>query len=127
MEWVVIVTALLLAQFTVFGFQVGQMRARHNVKAPAISGAPEFERMYRIHYNTMEQLVLFLPLMGLFAYRVDSLYAAGFGVVFFVGRLIYRATYLKDPAGRGTGFTLTLLPSVIIGVWLLVDAVRELL
>ena len=52
---------LLLLQYTWFGVEVGSMRGKYEVKAPAISGAPEFERMYRVHSNTMEQLVLFLP------------------------------------------------------------------
>lgn len=126
MDWVIIVTVLALLQYTVFGIQVGAMRAKHQVKAPAMSGPPEFERMFRIHYNTMEQLVLFLPLMWIFAHVVNPLYAAGFGVVFIVARFIYRAAYLKDPASRSTGFTLTVLPSAVMAIWLLVAAVLSL-
>lgn len=127
MEWVIIVTVLALLQYSWFGVQVGAMRGKHKVKAPATSGAPEFERMYRIHHNTMEQLVLILPLMWLFAHYVNATWAAGFGVVYLVGRFIYRAAYLKDPAGRGVGFTLTFLPSAVMAIWLLVDAIMNLL
>ncbi len=127
MEWVIIVTVLLLLQYALFGVQVGSMRGKHGVKAPAISGAPEFERMYRVHCNTMEQLVMFLPLMWLFAHFVNATWAAGAGVVFLVGRFLYRAEYLKDPASRSPGFTLTFLPSAVIAIWLLVMAIRNLL
>lgn len=127
MEWVIIVTALALLQYSWFGVQVGMMRGKHGIKAPAVSGAPEFERMYRIHYNTMEQLVMLLPLMWIFAHFINPLWAAGFGLVFIVGRFVYRASYLKDPDNRGAGFTLTFLPSAVMAIWLLVDAVLDLI
>jgi uncharacterized membrane protein YecN with MAPEG domain len=127
MDWVIIVTVLALLQYAWFGVQVGAMRGKHEAKAPAMSGAPEFERMFRIHYNTMEQLIMLLPLMWIFAHVVNPLWAAGFGAVYLVARFIYRSTYLKDPASRGMGFTLTFLPSVVMAVWLLVVAVRNLI
>jgi len=127
MEYTLIVTVLILLQFTWFGIQVGSMRAKHDVKAPAMSGAPEFERMFRIHYNTMEQLVVFLPALWLYANMVNPLWAAGFGVVFLIGRFIYRAAYLKDPASRSTGMTLTFLPGAVMLIWVLVNAVLALI
>ena len=53
MEATVIVTILALAQFTLFGIQVGSMRVKHGVKAPATTGHDEYERMNRVHLNTM--------------------------------------------------------------------------
>ena len=126
MDWVIIVTVLALLQYTWFGIEVGAKRAKHQVKAPAMSGPPEFERMYRVHYNTMEQLVMLLPLMWIFAHVVNPLYAAGFGAIYVVGRLIYRSSYLKNPASRGLGFNLTFVPSIVMAVWLLVVAVMNL-
>ena len=70
---------------------------------------------------------MFLPLMWLFAHYVNALWAAGFGVVFLVGRFIYKVEYLKDPASRAPGFAMTFLPSAIMAVWLLIVAVRNLL
>jgi len=40
MEVVAIVTVLALLQFVWFGIQVASMRVQHEVKAPAMSGAP---------------------------------------------------------------------------------------
>ena len=127
MDWVVIVTVLALLQYTWFGIEVGAMRGKNVVKAPATSGSPEFERMFRDHYNTMQQLVIFLPLLWIYAHYVNPVWAAGLGAVFIIGRFIYRAAYVKDPASRSIGFTLTFLPSVVMAVWLLYVAVMNLL
>lgn len=126
MDYVTIVAILALLQYFWFSFRVGSMRVKHGVKAPAISGHPEFERNFRVQQNTMEQLVLFLPALALFAHYVRPLWAAGFGVVFIVGRFIYRAEYLKDPATRSLGFAVTALPSTIMLIWVLVKAVMAL-
>lgn len=127
MDWVIIVTVLALLQYTLFGVQVGAMRAKHDAKAPAISGAPEFERMFRVHYNTMEQLVILLPVMWIYAHIVNPTWAAGFGSIYLVARFIYRSAYLKDPSGRSVGFTLSFLPAVIMAVWVLVVAVLNVI
>ena len=123
MESVAIVTILALAQFIFFSIQVGSMRAKHGVTAPATSGHPEFERMFRIQQNTMEQLVPFIPALWIFAYFVNPLWGAGMGLVFVLGRFIYWTAYLKDPAKRGAGFTITFLPTAVMLVWSFVVAV----
>jgi uncharacterized MAPEG superfamily protein len=126
MESIAIVTLLALAQYILFGIQVGSMRGKHGVKAPAVSGHVQFERMFRIQQNTMEQLVVFIPTLWIFGHFVNPLWGAGMGVVFIIGRFIYRAAYLKDPAGRGMGFTLTFLPTAIMLVWGFVAALWAL-
>lgn len=127
MEYVAIVTVLAIIQFVWFGFQVGSLRAKHQVKAPAMSGNDEFDRMYRVHYNTMEQLIMIIPGMWMFAHWVNPIWAAGFGAVYLVARFIYRAAYLKDPAGRSLGFTLSFFPGVVMLIWVLVVAVKDLI
>ena len=122
MEAVVIVTVLALAQYIFFGIQVGGTRARTSVKAPAMSGDPEFERMNRVHQNTLEQLVVFIPALWLFAKFVNPLWGAGIGLVFIVGRFIYRGAYVKDPSNRTIGFMLSFLPSAVMLVWVLAVA-----
>lgn len=124
MEILAIVTIVALGQFVYFSIQVGSYRGKYDVKAPAVSGAPEFERMFRVQQNTMEQLVVFLPALWIFGHLVKPLWAAGFGLVFIVGRFIYKAEYLKDPGSRSPGFTLSFLPSAIMLIWSLVAAVR---
>ena len=38
--------------------------------------------------------------------------AAGLGLVFFLGRLLYRAGYMQDPAKRGPGMMIGFLANV---------------
>ena len=129
MAWVVIVAVLALLQFMGFGFQVGKARGRYGVHAPATSGHELFDRYYRVHYNTMEQLLLFLPALFLSAaYGLgDARIGAAIGVVYLIGRQIYFATYVRDPKARGAGFALTLVPSVLLLLNAAVGAVRSLL
>lgn len=127
MEITAIVTVLVLLQYVWFGIQVASVRGKHGLQAPAMSGHPEYDRMFRVHYNTMEQLVLFLPALWLYGYMVSHLWAAGFGAVFLIGRFVYRAEYLKDPASRTLGFAMTFLPSATMLIWVLVVAVKAVL
>ncbi len=127
MEPVIIVTILILFQYTYFGYKVGAARKATGTKAPMSSGPPEFECMNRVHLNTMEQLVMFLPLLWLYADNINPLWAAGFGAVFIVGRFLYCAAYLKDPPSRSLGFMMTVLPSAVMAIWVLVDAVKTYL
>jgi len=127
MDLIAIVTVLALLQFVWFGMQVGSMRGKHEVKAPAMSGHPEFERVLRVHYNTMEQLILFLPAIWLYGHMVNPVWGAGIGVIYLIGRFVYRAAYLKDPAGRSAGFMLTFIPVAVMLVWVLIVAVKNLL
>jgi glutathione S-transferase len=122
MAWVTIVAVLALIQYTVFGALVGKARMTYKVEAPAVHGDPVFERYYRVHMNTLESLVMFLPSLFLFANYVDANIAAGLGVVFIVGRLLYARAYIKDPKSRGLGYMLTFLPSVILALGALVAA-----
>jgi len=126
MEYVAIVTLLALMQFIMFALQVGAMRVKHGVKAPAITGHPEFERMFRIHQNTMEQLVVFVPALWIYAHLVNPLWGAGIGLVFIIGRFVYRAAYLKDPTTRSNGFTIGIVAMSVLLAWSLVDAVMSL-
>ena len=126
MEATAIITFLALAQYVLFGIQVGAMRTKHGVKAPAQAGHEEFERMNRVHLNTLEQLVVFLPALWLQALYANALWGAVVGLVYIVGRFIYRAEYLKDPSTRGPGFTMSFVPSAVLLIWALVAVVLKI-
>ncbi|MBT8086934.1 MAG: MAPEG family protein [Woeseiaceae bacterium] len=121
---IAIVTILAIGQFILFSVQVGSMRGKHGINAPAIAGHPEFERMFRIQQNTMEQLVAFIPALWIFGYVVNPKWGAAIGLVYIVGRFVYRAEYLKDPASRGLGFTISFVPTAVMLLWALVAAIR---
>ncbi len=127
MELIAIVTVLALIQFIWFGIEVGSMRGKHEVKAPAMSGPPEFERSFRVHYNTMEQLVVFLPALWMYAHLVNAQWGAALGVIYLAARFVYRGSYRKDPAGRSTGFMLTFMPIAVMLVWVLVVSVMKMI
>lgn len=124
MEAVAIVTILALGQFILFSVQVGSMRGKHGIKAPATTGHPEFERVFRVQQNSMEQLVAFIPALWMYGYLVNPLWGAGMGLVFIIGRFIYRSSYIKDPDARGMGFTITFVPTAVMLVWGLVAALK---
>jgi uncharacterized membrane protein YecN with MAPEG domain len=111
---VAFVAGLALAEYYLFTFQCGRARGRLGVPAPATTGNPEFERYLRVQYNTIEQLVIFLPALFGFGYFVSPVWAALLGVVFIAGRALYARGYRRDPAKRGPGFGLTLLANTLL-------------
>lgn len=127
MELIAIVTALALLQTFVFAFQVGQARVKHSVNAPATSGSDEFDRTFRIHQNTIEQMIIFVPSLWMFGYYVDAKIGAGVGLVFVIARLVYRSAYRGNPKNRGTGFSIGALSMMILLVGGLIGAVMSLL
>ena len=123
MHYVAIVTVVALLQFFWFGWQVGVARTKYNIAAPAITGNEVFERVFRVQMNTLEQLVVFLPALWIFASFVSPRWAAVLGAIFIIGRAIYARSYVKDPKGRSAGFAMTALPNLALLVGILVWAV----
>lgn len=105
-SWVAVVTLLSLLFYFVTGLQVGRGRARYGVPAPAMTGPAEFERLVRVQANTLEWLALYLPSLWLFAVYVEPRTAAGLGVVWIVGRIVYARAYARDPSTRLAGFAI---------------------
>jgi uncharacterized membrane protein YecN with MAPEG domain len=114
MEIVYVVMGCALLQFFAFGMLAGMQRMKTGVQAPAISGNELFERYFRVHYNTMEQIVIFIPAILLFGLYISPNWAAGLGVVFIIGRFVYLKLYVNNPKKRGIGFGLTLLPNLVL-------------
>ncbi len=114
MHLVGFVIALALLEYFVFGFLVGRARGTYNVPAPATTGNPTFERYFRAHQNTLEQLVIFVPCMVIFAHVVSEPIAAGLGAVFIVGRALYMQGYIAEAGKRGTGFAIGALAQVVL-------------
>ena len=114
MELVAIVSVLTLMEYMAFGILVGRARGEHGVKAPAITGNPVFERYMRVHQNTLEQLVVFLPSMWLFGWYVHAPSAALLGLVFLVGRVIYLRGYVEEPSKRSTGVAITAVAQMVL-------------
>ena len=114
MEYVIIVISLALIQYQVFGFLVGRARGKYNIPAPATTGDPIFERFNRVHQNTQESLILFVPGMFIFGTYASANIACILGIIWLIGRMLYLRAYITDPGKRGLGFMLTFFPNVIL-------------
>jgi len=112
MPYVALVTLLLLMQYLVFIMLCGAARAKSGLKAPAVTGDENFERAYRVQMNTLEQLMITLPALWVSAMYFMPTVAAILGLVFFIGRTLYRGAYVRDPATRGLGMAIGFLANV---------------
>lgn len=122
MAYVTIIVMLALIEFLYFGILVGGARGRTGVTAPAVSGNLEFERPFRAHQNTLEQLIVFVPAMFATGYYVSDIFAVIAGVTFLIGRAIYFRTYSADAEKRGPGMIITMVANVSLVLGGLVGA-----
>jgi glutathione S-transferase len=96
-------------------FNVGRARAKYQVKAPAVTGHELFERAYRIQLNTIENVLMFLPALWLYAVFLSDKGAGDSGAIWLIARVWYAIAYQVNPAKRGLGFIISIL--VIAGLW----------
>jgi glutathione S-transferase len=93
-------------------------RSKHGVALPKTTGVNEdFDRIWRVHYNTLEQMPVFLPLLWIFALTVSSFYAFVFGILWSIGRIGYMVGYYKSVQGRSN--PVSYLSSISVLVFLL--------
>ena len=101
-----LVTCLAIAFYFFLSVRVSKARAKFGVKLPAISGHPDFERVFRVHMNTLEWMPIFLPSLWLFAIYISGAGAAALGLVWIAGRILYLIGYSEAAAKRGPGFAI---------------------
>jgi glutathione S-transferase len=123
-NYTALVTCLAVLFYFVTSAGVARARIRYGVKLPAISGNPDFERVFRVQMNTLEWLPIFLPSLWLFAIYHSDAIAAIIGLVWIVGRIAYMIGYRKSVPGRSPGFLIQslavavlLFGSIIAIVW----------
>ena len=126
MEALAIITALALIQAILFALQVGAARVRHGISAPAVSGHEEFDRHYRVHQNTMEQLIVFLPSLWMFGYFIHPHWGAGIGLIFVLSRFMYQRAYIKNPKSRSGAFGVGFMTMAILLLGSIVGATVRL-
>lgn len=99
-----LVTLAMLALVFGCAVQVGRMRGRHRIDAPAMTGHPEMDIAVRVHANTVENALLVVPALWLAALFFSPAWAAAAGAVWVAARLWFALAYLRDPKRRGGGF-----------------------
>jgi glutathione S-transferase len=111
-----LVTCLAIAFYFFTSIKVSKARAAFGVKVPAISGNPDFERVFRVQMNTLEWMPIFLPSLWLFAIYISDPLAAALGVAWIAGRILYMIGYSEAAAKRSRGFAIQAGAAVILWV-----------
>jgi hypothetical protein len=122
-----LVATLAVLQYLFFTVMTGRARLKSGIKAPAVTGDPGFERMYRVQMNTLEILVMFLPAILIAAQYWSGLVIAIIGVIYLLGRLIYWRAYVVNPGARGLGFMLSILPIFALIILALIGIIMALI
>jgi glutathione S-transferase len=121
----VTILAVLFIFYT--GINVARMRGKHKVDAPATTGPQEFECAYRVQVNTVEQAILFFPLLWVatgFFHGIGWLPAL-FGLIWVIGRFLYLQGYMAAPNKRSTGFMITILATAGLLILSLIGVVQS--
>jgi glutathione S-transferase len=110
------VTLLALALYFFFATRVAGARGRLGVELPAITGNPEFERIFRVQMNTLEWLPIFLGCLWLCAVYLSDRGAAALGLVWVAGRIWYYVGYRQAVEKRLMGFLVQAIACILLFV-----------
>jgi len=119
------VTLLDLAIYFAFSFKVSLARRKYKVAAPSIDGPEPFQRIFRVHQNMVEQMVLHLPLLWLAAFAMDDMFAAAFGAVWALGRVLYARGYYQKPKRRTKGLLISLAADAVLFLGILTSVIAS--
>jgi glutathione S-transferase len=122
-----IVTILSLIVFFILSLNVGIARAKYKVPVPQITGDENFERIFRVQQNTVEQLVIFVPALWIFAIFVNAIAANVLGIIWIIGRILYAWGYYTEAKKRGPGFAINSLTTLILLLGSLIGIGKSLL
>ena len=111
-----LVTCLAVAFYFFTSARVARARFKFGIKVPAITGDPDFERVFRGQMNTLEWMPIFLPSLWLFAIYISDPIAAAIGLVWIVGRALYLTGYSQAAEKRSRGFGIQALAAGVL--WL---------
>lgn len=103
-HYTAIVTLLAVALYFFFATRVAVAHGRFGVSLPAMTGNPDFERIYRAHINMLEWMPTFLPPLWLCAIYLSDAAAAVLGLVWIAGRVLYFTGYSRAVEKRLPGF-----------------------
>src|SRR5437867_7975491 len=124
-QYTALVTLLAIAFYFFLATQVARARVKFSVKHPATTGHPVFERIFRVHTNTLEWLPTFLVPLWLFAIYLSDLGAAAVGLVWVVGRVVYFLGYRQAVEKRLPGFFIQVSACVVLFVGAVVGVIMR--
>jgi uncharacterized membrane protein YecN with MAPEG domain len=127
MELVYLTIMLALVEYIVMAALVGRARAKYGIHAPAMTGHPAFERANRVHVNTLENLIIFIPAVWVFGAYMSALWAAILGALFVVARALYAIGYLQAAEKRSIGAGITGIVNIVLVLGGLIGLARALL
>lgn len=122
-----LVTLLTVILVFATAMNVGRARGKYNVKAPATTGNPMFERAFRVQMNTIEYAVMFVPALWLFAAYVSVMWAGVVGVIWLAGRVWYAVGYMEDPKKRGPGYGISFFALIALMAGSLIGIVLKMI
>lgn len=126
-HYTALVTILAVLFYLFTATRVSRARRAYGVVAPAMIGHPDFERVVRVHANTLEWMPIFLPLLWLCAYYESDALAALLGLIWIAARILYMVSYTKSAAARGPGFAIQGIVCGLLLVAALIGIVRTFL
>jgi uncharacterized membrane protein YecN with MAPEG domain len=127
MEYATLIVLVALLQYIWFTARVGVKRGKYHINAPACEGDENWERLFRVQQNTMEQLIVLIPACYAFAYYLSPTWVLLPGGLFIIGRFFYSAEYVKDPKTRVPGMVMTMLANVILVLGALFGVVKVMI
>ena len=87
---------------------------KYKIRAPATDGSEAFQRILRVQTNTVEQLVLHMPLLWIAAFAMGDMFAASFGAVWVLGRILYARGYYRKAKRRTKGSVIGIIVNAIL-------------
>ena len=125
-HWTALVTLVAILLYFYTSIRVGKARGTSGIKAPATTGNPDFERVFRVQMNMLEWMPIFLPALWLTALYIGDKWAAAGGVVWIIGRVLYMQGYSAVANKRGTGFGIQAVAALALWIAALVGVAMAL-
>jgi glutathione S-transferase len=120
------VTLFAIAFYFFLATRVAAAHGRFDVRLPATTGNPDFERIFRAHMNTLEWMPTFLVPLWLCALYLSDIIAALLGVVWIVGRVLYFTGYSKAVEKRLPGFFVQSTACLLLFIGALLGVIMHL-
>uniref|UniRef100_A0A9L0J395 Microsomal glutathione S-transferase 2 n=1 Tax=Equus asinus TaxID=9793 RepID=A0A9L0J395_EQUAS len=96
------VSLLSACQQSYFAFQVGRARLKYKIMPPAVSGSPEFDRIFRAQQNSVEFYPAFMITLWMAGWYFNQVFATCLGLVYIYARHQYFWGYSEAANKRPT-------------------------